>query len=224
MTCGDIIKHRVQACVEDDKGHGDPPGVVDGIGRRAALDDVHSSEEVQQINHMAGQEAEQCDTQDGVNDSHGSLGSFSLYLGNAPCDQWVTHQDDQGGQKGAKDQAQQAVHHQARVPLNLGKVLKAVDASSFVCIGLQRSHEDEDQYSHSNDAPERHTHNQRAPRAPLPEVGMWMHSGHVTIHTDTSHETDAHVNVGKEKNPSDTAGDVLEHPVVSIEVVVDPKW
>lgn len=50
-----------------------------------------------------------------------------------------------------------------------------------------------------------------------------MYSGHVAIHTDASHETDAHVDVGEEQNPGDAAGDISEHPVVPVDVVVDAK-
>lgn len=157
MAGGDVVKHGVQACVEDDERHGDPPGVVDDVGSRAALDDLHASKEVQQVHHVVGQEAEQCYSQDSVNDPHGSLGRFSLYHGNAPRSQRVTHQDDQGGQQGTKGQGQEAVHPQTRVPLLLGEILKASVFARFV-LGFQRSHEDEDQNSRSNGAPERRAH------------------------------------------------------------------
>lgn len=224
MAGGDVVKHRVQACVEDDERHGDPPGVVDGVASGAALDDPHASKQVQQVHHMVGQEAEKHYRQDGVNDPHGFLGCFSLYQGNAPRSQRVTHQDDQGGQQGTEGQAQEAVRRQARVPLRLGKILKARVASRFVLIGFQRSHEDKDQNSHSNGAPEHHAHDQRAPGAPQPQIGVRMYGGHVAIHADASHETDAHVDVGEEQNPGDAAGDVAKHPVVSVDVVVDLEW
>ena len=220
---GNVVKHRVQACVEDDECHRDPPGVVDGVGSGAALDDVHAAKEVEQIDDMVGQEAEQRYRQDGADDPHSFSGHFCLYLGNSPCSHRVTHQDDQGGQQGAEGQADEAVSRQARAPLVLGEVLKASVASWFVFVCLQRSHEDEDQYSHSNCNPEQRTYDEGAPGAAHPQIGVRVYGGHVAVHTDTSHETDAHVDVGEEEDPSDTAGNVPKYPVVCVEVVVDLK-
>lgn len=109
MVGGDVVKQRVQARVEDDERHGDPPGVVDDVGGDAAPDHVRASKQMQQVDDVVGQEAEQHDSQDDVDDPHGFLGCLTLYLGNAPRSQRVTHQDDQGGQQGADDQAQEAV-------------------------------------------------------------------------------------------------------------------
>lgn len=223
MAGGDVVQHRVQACVEDDQRHGDPPGVVDGVGSGAALDDVHAAKEVQQIDDMVGQEAEQRYRQDGADHLHSFSGRFCLYPWNSPRSQRVTHQDDQGGQQGAEAQADEAVSRQARAPLILGEVLKASLASWFVFVGLQRSHEDEDQYSHSNCDPEQRTYDEGAPGAAHPQIGVRVYGGHVAVHADTSHEADAHVDVGEEEDPSDAAGDVPEYPVVSVEVVVDLK-
>lgn len=220
---GDVVKHGVQACVEDDQRHGDPPGAVDDAGRRAALDDLHVSEEVQQVHHVVGQEAEQHYRQDGVNDPHGFLRRSSLDPGNAPGGQRVAHQDDQGGQQGAKGQAQEAVRPQTRVPLRLGEILEAPVLAVFVLVGFQRSHEDEDQDGHSNGAPERRAHDQRAPGAAQPQVDVRVHGGDVAIHANAGHETDAQVDVGVEQDPGDAAGHVPEHPVVPVEVVVDPN-
>lgn len=50
-----------------------------------------------------------------------------------------------------------------------------------------------------------------------------MHGGHVAIHADTSHETDAQVHVGEEQDPGDAADHVAKDPVVAVEVVVDLK-
>uniref|UniRef100_A0A3B4TH32 PHD and ring finger domains 1 n=1 Tax=Seriola dumerili TaxID=41447 RepID=A0A3B4TH32_SERDU len=68
------------ACVQDDEGHGDPSGVVDGIRGGAALDDFHASKEVQQVHQVVGQEAEQRDTQDGVNDPHALNTADKCYI------------------------------------------------------------------------------------------------------------------------------------------------
>lgn len=220
---GDVVKHRVQAGVQDDQSHGGPPGVVDDVGGGAALDDAHASEKVQQVDHMAGQEAEDGDGQDSVDHSHRFLGCFGLYFGNAPCSQRVTHQDDQGRQQGAKDQTQEAVRHQARAPLSFGKVLKAAVASRFILFGRQRTHEDEDQNGHSDGAPERHAHDHGGPGAAKPQVDVRVDGGHVAIHTDASHEADAHVDVGKEQDAGEAAGEVAKNPVVPVDMVVDPE-
>lgn len=50
-----------------------------------------------------------------------------------------------------------------------------------------------------------------------------MHCGHVAVHADASHEADAHVDVGKIQRPRDETGKFSEHPVVPVEVVVDPE-
>lgn len=50
-----------------------------------------------------------------------------------------------------------------------------------------------------------------------------MHCGYIAVHTDARHETNAHVDVSIEKDPRDSAGDVAKHPVIPIEVVVDPE-
>uniref|UniRef100_A0A3Q3XBM2 PHD-type domain-containing protein n=1 Tax=Mola mola TaxID=94237 RepID=A0A3Q3XBM2_MOLML len=50
-----------------------------------------------------------------------------------------------------------------------------------------------------------------------------MHCGHVAIHADTGHEADAHVDVGKEQDPGDAAGDIPKHPVVLVDVIVHPE-
>lgn len=220
---GDVVKHRVQAGVEDDQSHGDPPGIVDDVGGDAALDDTHASEKVQQVDHMAGQEAEDHDGQDGVDHSQRFLGCFGLYFGNAPCSQRVTHQDDQGRQQGAKDQTQEAVRRQSGAPLSFGEIFKAAVASRFIPLGLQGTHEDEDQNGHSDGAPECRAHDHRGPGAAKPQVDVRVDGGHVAIHTDASHEADAHVDVGKEQDAGEAAGEVAKNPVVPVDMVVDPE-
>lgn len=133
---GDVVKHRIQAGVKGDEGHGDPAGDEDLVGGGATLDDIHSSEKVQQIHNMVGQEAEQRDGQDGVDDPHRPLGCFGLDQGDSPRSQWVTHQDDERGQQRAEDETEHGVCPQARVPLVFGKVLKAAVASWFIHVGF----------------------------------------------------------------------------------------
>lgn len=128
VASGHVVEHGVQTCVEDDERHGDPPSFVDGMTSGAALDDVHTLEEMQQVNHMVGQEAEHCDGQDGVNDLHSFLGCFGPNPRNASCCKRVAHQEDRGGQQGGKEQAYYAVRPQSLVPFCLGKVLKAAVA------------------------------------------------------------------------------------------------
>lgn len=223
MAGGDVVEHRVQASVEDDQRHGDPPGVVDHVGRRAALDHAHASEQVQQVNHVVGQEAEERDGQDGVDDPHRLLGRFGLYLGDPPGSQRVAQQDDQGGQQRAKGEAQNAVGRQAGVPLGFGEVLKAAAASGFLLAGGQRTHEDEDQHGHGNGEPERRAHHHGAPGAPKLQVEVRVNGGHVAVHADAGHEADAQVDVGEEEDAGDAAGHVAKHPVVAVDVVVDPE-
>lgn len=50
-----------------------------------------------------------------------------------------------------------------------------------------------------------------------------MHCGHVAVHADAAHEADAHVDVGKVQSPREKTGKVSKHPVVPVEMVVDPK-
>lgn len=220
---GDVVKHGVQAGVEDDQSHGEAPGVVDDVCGRAALDDLHALQQVQQVDHVVRQEAQQRYGQDGVDDSHGFSGRSRLYLGDAPGGQRVTHYDDQGGQQGAEREAQHAVPHQTRGPLVSGEILEASAGPRRVRFGLQRPHEDKDQYSHSNSTPEDCTDYNRAPGTAHPQIGVWMDCCHVAIHTDTGHEADAHVDVGKEQKADDPAGNVPKLPVVAVEVVVDLK-
>uniref|UniRef100_A0A3P8WKI5 RING-type domain-containing protein n=1 Tax=Cynoglossus semilaevis TaxID=244447 RepID=A0A3P8WKI5_CYNSE len=140
---GDVVKHRIQTGVKGDEGHGDPAGDEDLVGGGATLDDIHSSEKVQQIHNMVGQEAEQRDGQDGVDDPHRPLGCFGLDQGDSPRSQWVTHQDDERGQQRAEDETEHGVCPQARVPLVFGKVLKACSSSvldkadrCYICLSL----------------------------------------------------------------------------------------
>lgn len=223
MAGGDVVKHGVQASVEDDQRHGDPPGVVDHVGSRAALNDAHASEQVQQVDYVAGQEAEERDGQDGVDDPHRLLGCFGLYPGDAPGSQRVTQQDDQGGHQGTKGEGQNAVGRQAGAPLGFGEILKAAAASGFLLAGGQRTHENEDQHGHGHGAPERRAHRHGAPGAPKPQVEVRVNGGHVAVHADAGHEADAHVDVGEEEDAGDAAGHVAKHPVVAVDVVVDPE-
>lgn len=218
---GDVVKHRIQTGVKGDEGHGDPAGDEDLVGGGATLDDIHSSEKVQQIHNMVGQEAEQRDGQDGVDDPHRPLGCFGLDQGDSPRSQWVTHQDDERGQQRAEDETEHGVCPQARVPLVFGKVLKAAVASWFIHVGFQGSHEDEDEHSHTGHTPQHYAHTQGVLRSPQPAVGVWMQRGDVAIQADTSHEADARVNIGEEQNPYDATGHVPKHPVVVVEVVVN---
>lgn len=196
--------------------------MVDGVDQKAALDDPHPSQEVQQVRHVVWQEAEQRYGQDGVNDLHGLLGGFSPYPGDALRRQRVAHQDDDGWHQGAQDQAQQAVPQQAAVPLLLGEILEAAVASGCVRVGVQGPHEDEDQHGHRHHAPEHNAHDQGAAVAPHFQMAVRVYCGHVAVHADTSHEEDAQVDVGEEQGAGDVAGDIPEHPVVTVEVVVDP--
>lgn len=221
MAGGDEVKHRVQAGVEDDESHGDAPGVVDDVGGGAAVDDVHASQQVQQVHQVVGQEAEQHDGQDGVDDPQGSLGRFGFYHGDAPGDQRVTHEDDDGGKQGAEDQTQHAVGPQTRLPLFFGEVLETAVRSGCVSLGFQGAHEEEGHHGNPGHTPQRHAHDQRAAGAPQPQVGVWVHRGRVAIHTDAGHEADVHVDVGEEESPRDAARHVPEDPVVPVDVVVD---
>lgn len=217
---GGVVQHRVQAGVEDNQSHGDPPGVVDGVFSRAALDDVPASQKVQQIHNMVGQKAEQHDGDDGVDDSHCFLSHSGPDPGDPPCRQRVAHQDDDGWHQGAKNQTQQAERSQTCVPLIFCEVLKAAVAPR---VSFQRSHEDKDQHRCTDHTPQDHAYNQRAAGALQLQIGVRMYRGHVSIHADAGHETDAHVDIGEEQNPGDTTSEVPEHPVVPVEVVVNPK-
>lgn len=122
---GDVVEHGVEAGVEDDERHGDAAGVVDGVGGGAAADDVHAAQQVEQVDEVVGQEAEQHDGQDDVDHPQGPARRFGLDGGDAPGDQRVAHQDDDGRQQRAEDQTQHAVRPQPRLPLLLGEVLEA---------------------------------------------------------------------------------------------------
>lgn len=75
---GHVVEDRIQARVEGDERHGNPPRIVDGIAGGAVLNDVHALQEVQQVDHVVGQEAEHRDGQDGTYDLDGLLGRFGL--------------------------------------------------------------------------------------------------------------------------------------------------
>ncbi|KAG7221668.1 hypothetical protein INR49_000035 [Caranx melampygus] len=101
-----------------------------------------------------------------------------------------------------------------------GAAVDDVHASQQV---QQGAHEEEDHNGNRGHAPQHHAHDQRAPGALNPQVGVWVHRGHVAIHTDARHETDVHVDVGEEQSPRDAARHVPEDPVVPVDVVVDPE-
>ncbi|CAB1336608.1 unnamed protein product, partial [Coregonus sp. 'balchen'] len=77
----------VQTAVEADQSQGHTPGIVDGIGIGTVMDGPSTAEQVQEVNHMVWQEAEQGDSQDGVDDPQGSTGRVGPDESDAPCHQ-----------------------------------------------------------------------------------------------------------------------------------------
>ena len=177
------------------------------------------------MHHVVGQKAEQRDGQHSEDDLLGPAGRLAADAGDATHGQWVTHQDDDGGQQGAEDQAECAVVRDAATPLALGKVLEAAAAAgrAVLVLALQWAHEDEDEDGDAEGHPEERADCHSVTGVLELQVAVRVYHGHIAVHTDAGHEADADVDVGVPHGAGHAARHVSKGPVVPLQVVVDAE-